>query len=106
MDGSAGPFVFLIECAGTVEQDAPRRVIRVLRPVTVTDKGKRATIAPAEGFSISLGIDFDNAMIGRQDLAVTMSSGRAEERRVGKESVSTCRSGWSPYKSKKNNENK
>src|SRR3546814_4409011 len=75
MDGSAGPFVFLIECAGTVEQDAPRRVIRVLRPVTVTDKGKRATIAPAEGFSISLGIDFDNAMIGRQDLAVTMSSG-------------------------------
>ena len=37
MDGSAAPFVFLIECAGLVEQDAPRRAIRVLKPVSVGD---------------------------------------------------------------------
>ena len=41
MDGSAAPFVFLIECAGTLEQDAPRRAIKVLKPVRV---GRRRQI--------------------------------------------------------------
>ena len=40
MDGSAAPFVFLIECAGIVEQDAPRRAIKVLKPVSVGAPGK------------------------------------------------------------------
>ena len=40
MDGSAAPFVFLIECAGIVEQDAPRHAIKVLKPVSIVD-GRR-----------------------------------------------------------------
>ena len=44
MDGSAAPFVFLLECAGIVEQDAPRRAIEVLKPVSVGDGGKSAAL--------------------------------------------------------------
>ena len=44
MDGSAAPFIFLIECAGIVEQDAPRRAIEVLKPVT------SSPTAPWRGF--------------------------------------------------------
>src|SRR3546814_11194617 len=51
MDGSAGPFVFLIECAGPVDQDAPRRVIRALRPVTGHAQGKREANGTAAGLS-------------------------------------------------------
>src|SRR6185437_7693948 len=52
MDGSAAPFVFLIECAGVVEQDAPRRAIKVLKPVTVGESGKSASLSPDDGFSM------------------------------------------------------
>lgn len=73
MDGSAAPFVFLIECAGTVEQDAPRRAIQVLHPVTVRDGESVARLEPAEGFSIEFGIDFESAAIGRQNLVMDLS---------------------------------
>jgi UDP-3-O-[3-hydroxymyristoyl] N-acetylglucosamine deacetylase len=49
MDGSAQPFVFLIECAGIAEQDAPRRQIEILKPVAVTAHGKSARLEPASG---------------------------------------------------------
>ena len=45
MDGSAAPFLFLIECAGIVEQDAPRRAIKVLKPVSVIEEGASAALA-------------------------------------------------------------
>ncbi len=73
MDGSAEPFVFLIECAGTVEQDEPRRAIQVLHPVTVRDGDSIARLEPADGFSIEFGIDFDSAAIGRQDFVMDLS---------------------------------
>ena len=48
MDGSAQPFVFLIECAGTVEQEQPRRWIEVLKPVSIEAHGKLARLEPAD----------------------------------------------------------
>jgi UDP-3-O-[3-hydroxymyristoyl] N-acetylglucosamine deacetylase len=60
MDGSAAPFVFLLQSAGLVEQHAPKKFIRVKREVTVTDGDKSATFLPLEGFKISFGIDFDH----------------------------------------------
>jgi UDP-3-O-[3-hydroxymyristoyl] N-acetylglucosamine deacetylase len=68
MDGSAAPFLFLIECAGIVEQDAARRAIKVLKPVSVAQAGATAALYPAHGFSMSFEIDFDNPLICRQDI--------------------------------------
>jgi UDP-3-O-[3-hydroxymyristoyl] N-acetylglucosamine deacetylase len=72
MDGSAAPFVFLIECAGIVEQDAPRRAIRVLKPVHVGDGGKSAALTPDDGFLMSFAIDFDSDAINRQDITIAI----------------------------------
>lgn len=60
MDGSAGPFVFLIQSAGIAEQDAAKQFIRIKREVTVEEDGKTATFVPFEGFKVSFGIDFDH----------------------------------------------
>lgn len=73
MDGSAEPFVFLIECAGTIELDEPRRAIQVLHPVTVRDGESFARLEPADSFSIEFGIDFDSAAIGRQNFVMDVS---------------------------------
>jgi UDP-3-O-[3-hydroxymyristoyl] N-acetylglucosamine deacetylase len=60
MDGSAGPFVFLIQSAGIEEQNAPKKFIRIKRPVTVTDGDKVASFLPFDGFKVSFTIDFDH----------------------------------------------
>jgi len=61
MDGSAGPFVFLIRSAGTLEQDAPKRFVRITRSVSVEDDdGKRVSFEPYEGFKVSYTLDFDH----------------------------------------------
>jgi UDP-3-O-[3-hydroxymyristoyl] N-acetylglucosamine deacetylase len=60
MDGSAGPFVFLLQSAGIAEQNAPKRFIRVKRSVQVEDKDKWARFDPFEGFKVSFRIDFDH----------------------------------------------
>ncbi len=75
MDGSAEPFVFLIECAGIVEQEAPRRAIRVLKPVTVREGERTASLAPADVFSVSFAIDFENAAVARQECAFELVNG-------------------------------
>src|SRR5215472_15028655 len=75
MDGSAAPFLFLIECAGFVEQDAARRAIKVLKPVTVIEADAMATLLPDHGFSMSFEIDFDNPLINRQDARVVFEAG-------------------------------
>lgn len=69
MDGSAAPFVFLIECAGVVELEAPRKAIKILKPVTVGNGERSLTILPSDEFSLSFEIDFDNAAIDRQQYA-------------------------------------
>ena len=60
MDGSAGPFVFLIQSAGIEEQNAAKKFIRIKRPVTVEHGDKRASFLPFNGFKVSFTIDFDH----------------------------------------------
>jgi len=66
MDGSAAPFVAAIERAGRVEQNAPRQIIRVLKPVTVGSGHTTASLIPAERPAFGFEIDFDSAVIGQQ----------------------------------------
>jgi UDP-3-O-[3-hydroxymyristoyl] N-acetylglucosamine deacetylase len=72
MDGSAAPFLFLIDCAGIAQLAAPRRAIQVLAPVCVARGDARVEIEPAPVFSIDCAIDFASAAIARQDLAVVV----------------------------------
>jgi UDP-3-O-[3-hydroxymyristoyl] N-acetylglucosamine deacetylase len=74
MDGSAAPFLFLIECAGLFEQDAPRRAIKILKPVTVVDDRAEVALLPDHGFSMSFEIDFDNPLISRQDVCMVFDA--------------------------------
>jgi len=60
MDGSAGPFVFLVQSAGIAEQNAPKRFVRITRPVEVKDGDKWARLDPFDGFKVSFEIDFDH----------------------------------------------
>lgn len=76
MDGSAGPFVFLLQSAGVIEQDAPKKFIRILRKVTVRDGDRVATFEPYDGFRISFRIDFDHPAFAesRQFMSLEFSS--------------------------------
>lgn len=58
MDGSAAPFVFLIQSAGIQEQPAPKKFIRILKPIRVGNEEKWAQFLPYEGFRFSFTIDF------------------------------------------------
>lgn len=60
MDGSAGPFVFLIQSAGIEEQKAPKSYIRIKAPIKVEDGDKWARFEPFNGFKVSFSIDFDH----------------------------------------------
>ncbi len=72
MDGSAGPFVFLIQSAGIEEQNALKRFIRVKRKVTVTDGDKWATFEPYHGFKVTFTIDFDHPLFKSHDKTATL----------------------------------
>jgi UDP-3-O-[3-hydroxymyristoyl] N-acetylglucosamine deacetylase len=72
MDGSAAPFLHLIEQAGTVAQDEPRRAIKIMKPVTVMDGDAAASLLPDHGFSMSFEIDYENPLIRRQDLVLVL----------------------------------
>ncbi len=60
MDGSAGPFVFLLQSAGIREQEEPKKFIRIKQSVTVSDGDKSASFKPFDGFKVSFSIDFDH----------------------------------------------
>ena len=60
MDGSAGPFVFLIQSAGIEEQRASKRFIRIKRAVEVRDGDKTARVDPFDGFKVGFTIEFDH----------------------------------------------
>ncbi len=60
MDGSSGPFVFLIQSAGIKEQSAPKRFIKIKKAVEVREGDKIARIEPFDGFKVSFTIDFDH----------------------------------------------
>lgn len=70
MDGSAGPFVFLLQSAGIVEQSAAKRFIRIKRSVMVEEGDKWVRFEPYEGFKVSFTIDFEHPVIqGRSQSA-------------------------------------
>jgi len=75
MDGSAAPFVFLLECAGIVQQTAARRAIRIRRPVLVVEDGRVAAVSPSDGFSISVEIEFDSSVVARQECFFRVADG-------------------------------
>ena len=60
MDGSASPFVFLIQSAGLVEQREPKKFLKVKKEVSVTDGDKSAKFSPFSGFKVSFCIEFDH----------------------------------------------
>lgn len=76
MDGSSGPFVFLLQSAGIEEQNSAKNFIRIKRQVTVTDGDKSATFKPFDGFKVGFKIDFDHPVFdGRtQEASVDFSS--------------------------------
>src|SRR3546814_9035112 len=71
IDGSAGPFVFLLQSGGIVEQGAPKRFIRIKHPVEVRDGDKIARFEPHDGFRLGFTVDFDHP-------AIPKSQSRAE----------------------------
>ena len=66
MDGSAASFVFLLECAGVVEQTAGRRHLKVLKPVVVADGERRCELLPHEGFAVEFEIEFDSPAVAHK----------------------------------------
>jgi len=76
MDGSAAPFIFLLQSAGIQEQDAPKKFIRIKREVTVEQDGKHATFRPFEGFKVNFAIEFDHPAFHREvlDASIDFSS--------------------------------
>jgi UDP-3-O-[3-hydroxymyristoyl] N-acetylglucosamine deacetylase len=66
MDGSAGPFVFLLQSAGIEEQNAAKRFIRIKKPIKVSDGDKWASFDPFEGFKVGFSIDFNHPIISKR----------------------------------------
>jgi UDP-3-O-[3-hydroxymyristoyl] N-acetylglucosamine deacetylase len=77
LDGSSSPFVFLLDCAGVVAQDAPRGAIEVLRPIRVSDGDAFAELRPpipgTPHLDMALSIDFPAVAIGRQALSLRLT---------------------------------
>ncbi|MGE0581828.1 MAG: UDP-3-O-acyl-N-acetylglucosamine deacetylase [Steroidobacteraceae bacterium] len=72
MDGSAGPFVFLLQSAGIEEQSVPKRFVRILKHVRVEDGDKWAEFHPFDGFKVNFRIEFDHPIFKRRTQAVSM----------------------------------
>jgi UDP-3-O-[3-hydroxymyristoyl] N-acetylglucosamine deacetylase len=72
MDGSAEPFVQILDRAGRRTQDSPRQYIEILAPIEVVQGDRRARLTPADGFEVAFEIAFDSAVIGRQRVDFVM----------------------------------
>jgi len=72
MDGSSGPFVFLVQSAGIREQNAAKRFIRIKRKITVHDGDKWAYLEPFEGFKVTFTIDFDHPVFRQHTSTATL----------------------------------
>jgi UDP-3-O-[3-hydroxymyristoyl] N-acetylglucosamine deacetylase len=75
LDGSSKPFVALLEQAGVLAQAAPKRVLKILKPVEVRHGVKLARLSPSAGFTMNVAIDFPTRAIGRQAINFTMQPG-------------------------------
>jgi UDP-3-O-[3-hydroxymyristoyl] N-acetylglucosamine deacetylase len=72
MDGSAMPFVYLLQSAGVVEQGAPKRFIRIKAPVEVRDGDKWARFSPYAGYRLDFAIDFPHPVFGSENKHVVI----------------------------------
>jgi UDP-3-O-[3-hydroxymyristoyl] N-acetylglucosamine deacetylase len=72
MDGSASPFVFLLQSAGIVEQDVAKKYLRVVESVEVRDGDKWARFDPFHGFKLDFTIDFPHPMFGSENRQVVI----------------------------------
>jgi len=75
MDGSAEPFAFLLSCAGIQEQKAPKKYLRILKTVTVSDGDKSASFEPGDVPAYEFEVDFDHPVIGHQERRLTLVNG-------------------------------
>lgn len=73
MDGSAAPWVYLIQTAGTKELAAPRRTIEILSPIEVQDGDKRIAVYPSDRFKISYTISFDHPLLRHQEMTLDVT---------------------------------
>ncbi len=85
LDGASARFIAALDEAGVVEQDAPRRFIRILKPVRVEAGSAWAEFSPHAGRRFEVEIDFDSPAIGRQTFAAEMDEG------VFRDEISTAR---------------
>jgi UDP-3-O-[3-hydroxymyristoyl] N-acetylglucosamine deacetylase len=72
MDGSAAPFVFLLESAGIEEQGSPKRFVRVRKRVEVGEGDKWVRLDPHDGFRVNVEIDFDHPALRKHRQSMTM----------------------------------
>jgi UDP-3-O-[3-hydroxymyristoyl] N-acetylglucosamine deacetylase len=72
MDGSAGPFVFLIQSAGIELQPAPKKFIRLLKPLEARQEDKWGRLEPYDGFRVNVEIDFDHPVFRRHSQQATV----------------------------------
>ena len=72
MDGSAGPFVFLLQSAGIEEQNAAKKFVRILKRVKVEDGDKWARFDPYDGFKVNFEIEFDHPVFKRRSQVASM----------------------------------
>jgi len=74
MDGSSAPFVFLIQCAGIREQSAAKKVLRIVKKVTVEDGDRRCSLHPAAGFKVSYLLDYDHPLLRERAASIDFTT--------------------------------
>ncbi len=72
MDGSAAPFVFLLECAGSTAQNAPRRALEIRSPIQISEGRGSVTLAPGSGLTLDVACESQCTAVGQQAWAVTL----------------------------------
>jgi len=77
LDGSAGPFVFLLQSAGIEEQQAPKRFLRVKKAVEYREDDKWVRLEPYDGFRLDFSIVFNHPAIDKTSTQVSIEIGRA-----------------------------
>ena len=73
MDGSAAPFIYLINEAGVKPLPAPRRYLKVLRPISVSRGDKRIAVYPSDHFKVTYSISFDHPLLRHQSRTIRLS---------------------------------
>jgi len=72
MDGSAAPFIFLLQSAGVEEQNAPKKFIRIKKAISVTQDDKKASLEPHDGFQVDFTIDFDHPLFESRNCTTSL----------------------------------